>query len=146
VVSRGQWGAEWLRVQEGGVYRVPALDWLLEQPENVQDTMLAIVQGVRAGGPDSWFDPTHVAMSGPVAHLHEARDKHDQTLYRLFLLWQRDERRVVFIDGRTKPNNTALHPSEYETIAALTEHVYDDQPFMTVDEAVERLRRAKRND
>jgi hypothetical protein len=77
---------------------VPALDWLLKQPRNVQDTLLAIVQGVRASGPDSWFDQTHIPMSGPVAHLHEARDKLDQTLYRLFLLWQRDERRVVFID------------------------------------------------
>jgi hypothetical protein len=38
-----------------------------------------------------------------------------------------------------------LHSSEYEAIAALAEHAHDDRPFMTVDEAVERLRAAGRD-
>ena len=59
-------------------------------------------------------------MHGSCAHLHEARDKHAQMLYRLYLLWQRNDNRVVIIDGGAKPNSTALPDSFYEDLAALS--------------------------
>lgn len=40
-------------------------------------------------------------------------------LYRLYLLWQRERRRVVIIDGGAKLNSTALPDSFYDELAAL---------------------------
>lgn len=40
-----------------------------------------------------------------------------QTLYRLYLLRQRERRRVVIIDGGAKPNSTALPDSFYDDLA-----------------------------
>jgi hypothetical protein len=76
-------------------------------------------------------------MSGVCADLHEARDRHDQTLYRLYLKWQRAERRVVVIDGAAKPNNTTLPAAFYEALerlAATTE--VDPPPFATTDDVL----------
>jgi hypothetical protein len=58
-------------------------------------------------------------MRGSCAHLHEARDRHGQLLYRLYLYWDRSERRVVVLDGGAKPNSTALPESFYADLAAL---------------------------
>lgn len=104
-----QWGREWLVVERDGIREVPGFEFLVNLPPNVRETLLAITDAVRTTGPDSWRDPnTHKAMRGGLDKVHEARDKHGDTLYRLFLRWQRDERRVVVLDGRVKPNNTAI--------------------------------------
>ncbi len=58
-------------------------------------------------------------MKGDLANLHEVRDKQGETLYRLFVLWQRKEGRVVIIDGRKKPNKTTLSEREYEAVKSL---------------------------
>jgi hypothetical protein len=129
------WSIEWLCLPAGGQRRVPALEWLIEQPKSARDQLLAIVHSVCTVGPDQWLDRTsHAAMRPPIAHLHEARDRHDQTLYRLFLLWQREERRVIIIDGRSKPNQTALDDAEYEAVAELAAHVEGASPFATADD------------
>ncbi len=74
-------------------------------------------------------------MHGSCAHLHEARDRHGQTLYRLYLLWQRERRRVVIIDGGAKPNSTALPDSFYDELAALAATADDDPaPFAVADD------------
>jgi hypothetical protein len=81
--------------------------------------LLAIVDAVRTTGPDQWRDTnSHDSMHGSCEHLHEARDKHGQMLYRLYLLWQRNHKRVVIIDGGVKPNSTALPDSFYDDLAA----------------------------
>jgi hypothetical protein len=89
-----------------------------------------------AVGPDQWKDTSsHAPMRGDLAHLHEARDRHGQTLYRLYLYWQRTERRVVLLDGRTKPNQTALTDAEYEAVRKLSELADRDPPaFAVVDD------------
>lgn len=117
-----KWEREWLVVEEGGERTIPGFEFLMDLPANVRQTLLAITEAVRTTGPDSWRDPnTHKAMRGDVDKVHEARDKHGETLYRLFLRWQRDARRVVVLDGRVKPINTAIATAEYSKIEQLAE-------------------------
>lgn len=130
------WGIEWLVVVEKGERHVPAFEFLLLQPASARVQLLAIVDAVRTTGPDRWRDTTsHDSMQGPCAQLHEARDRHGETLYRLYLRWQRNERRVVVIDGGAKPNATALPEGFYDHVAALGATA--DQvpsPFATADD------------
>jgi hypothetical protein len=67
-------------------------------------------------------------MKGDLADLHEARDKHGETLYRLFLKWQRNEQRVVLLDGRTKQNQTALSKDDYAEIRRIADLLENDPP------------------
>lgn len=77
-------------------------------------------------------------MKGDLADLHEVRDKQGEMLYRLFVVWQRKERRVVIIDGRTKANRTKLGEGEYEAIARLAARVDEDPPpFASVDDFIQ---------
>lgn len=74
-------------------------------------------------------------MRGACAQLHEARDRHGEMLYRLYLRWQRNERQVVVIDGGAKPNATALPESFYDDLAALGAIAdQDTSPFATADD------------
>ncbi len=129
------WNVEWLVKRNGGVRSVPAFDFLLDQSPAVRIQLLAIVDAVRTTGPDRWKDTSsHDSMHGSCAHLHEARDKHGQTLYRLYLLWQRSHKRVVIIDGGSKPNSTTLPDSFYDNLAALAATADEDPaPFAAAD-------------
>jgi hypothetical protein len=135
---------EWLVLEEGGKRKVPAFDWLVDLPLNIRTQLLGIVTAVQTTGPDRWFDSnTHTAMQGDLEHVHEARDRHDQTLYRLYLRWHRDEQRVVVLDGRSKANSTTITEEEYAKVAELG-HLADKGPsrFATADDfAVARLER-----
>jgi len=74
-------------------------------------------------------------MRGACEHLHEARDRHGQTLYRLYLLWQRGEKRVVIVDGAAKPNSTVLPNSFYDELATLAATAgKDPAPFAAADD------------
>jgi hypothetical protein len=56
-------------------------------------------------------------------------------LYRLYLLWQRERRRVVILDGGAKPNSSAIPDSFYEGLAALAATANDDPaPFAVADD------------
>jgi hypothetical protein len=136
-----QWGVEWLVKVDDGDRSIPGLTYLREQPPAVRRQLLAILEAVRTTGPDQWRDTTsHDSMSGVCADLHEARDRHDQTLNRLNLKWQRDERRVVIIDGAAKPNNTTLPAAFYEALAGLAATTaMDPPPFATTDDALRLL-------
>lgn len=115
---------------------MPAFEFLLLQPAPVRIQLLAIVDAVRTTGPDRWRDTTsHDSMHGTCAQLHEARDRHGQTLYRLYLRWQRDQQRVVVIDGGAKPNTTTLPDSFYADLAALGGSAdQDPSPFAVADD------------
>lgn len=117
-----QWDREWLVVEEGGERGIPGFEFLMGLPPNISQTLLAITDAVRMTGPDRWKDPnTHKPMRGDIHKVHEARDKHGETLYRLFLRWQRTDNRVVVLDGRSKPNRTAISAAEYSKIEQLAE-------------------------
>lgn len=133
-----QWDVEWLVVVEGGTRTIPALVFLRAQPASVRRQLLAILDAVRTTGPDQWRDTTsHDSMSGACADLHEARDRHDQTLYRLYLRWQRQERRVIVLTGVSKPNSTALPDSFYDELAALAATTQSEPPpFASVDDVL----------
>jgi len=61
-----------------------------------------------------------------------------ETLYRLFVLWQRKERRVVIVDGRAKANKTKLSDAEYEAACALAAKISDDPPpFASADDFIQ---------
>ncbi len=130
------WNVEWLAKRDSGVRSVPAFDFLLDQPPAVRMQLLGIVDAVRTTGPDRWRDTnSHDSMRGSCEHLHEARDKHGQTLYRLYLLWQRNDKRIVIIDGGAKPNSTALPDSFYDDLAALAATANGDPaPFAVADD------------
>jgi hypothetical protein len=56
-------------------------------------------------------------------------------LYRLYLLWQRNDKRVVIIDGGAMPNSTALPDSFYDDLAALAATANEDPaPFAVADD------------
>jgi hypothetical protein len=131
-----RWSVEWLVKTGGGARSVPAFEFLREQPSAVRMQLLAIVDAVRTVGPDQWKDRiSHDSMHGSCAHLHEARDRHGQMLYRLYLLWQRERRRVVIIDGGAKPNSTALPDSFYDELAALAATAENSPaPFAVADD------------
>lgn len=130
------WSIEWLVRTDGGGRAVPAFSFLLSQPAAARIQLLAIVDAVRTTGPDRWKDTTsHDSMHGVCAQLHEARDRHGQQLYRLYLRWQREHRRVVIVDGGTKPKSTTLPESFYENLAAFAATADLDPPtFATADD------------
>jgi hypothetical protein len=130
------WGVEWLVKTDRGKRSVLAFEFLLAQPPAVRVQLLAIVDAVRSTGPDQWRDTSsHDSMHGACEHLHEARDRHGQMLYRLYLLWQRHEKRVVIVDGAAKPNSTALPDSFYDELAALAATANETAaPFAVADD------------
>ncbi len=134
------WGVEWLVTTEDAGRNVPAFDFLLRQPPAVRTQLLAIVDAVRSTGPDQWKDTSsHDSMHGTCGHLHEARDRHGQMLYRLYLLWQRHEKRVVIVNGAAKPNSTMLPDSFYDDLAVLAATAGEDPaPFAVADDFVRR--------
>jgi hypothetical protein len=134
-----RWKIEWLLDQSRDPASIPAYRFLKALPVNVRIQLLAILEAVQTTGPDQWADRhSHCPMKGDLAELHEVRDKQGETLYRLFVLWQRKERRVVIIDGREKANKTKLSAGEYEAVAALAAKIADDPPpFASVDDFIQ---------
>ncbi len=115
-----RWKVEWLVDRSQDPVSILAYRFLKALPVNVRIQLLAILEAVKTTGPDQWADRhSHCPMKGDLADLHEVRDKQGETLYRLFVLWQRKERRVVIIDGREKANKTKLSDREYAAVAAL---------------------------
>jgi hypothetical protein len=141
------WAAEWLVRTDSGTRAIPAFSFLLDQPVAVRVQLLAIVDSVRSTGPDRWRDTTsHDSMRGACAQLHEARDRHGQMLYRLYLRWQRDARRVVITDGGVKPNATALPDAFYADLAAFASTIDNDPPPFAVADDFARLALNARSD
>ncbi len=130
---------EWLLDRSEDPVSIPAYRFLKGLPVNVRIQLLAILEAVQTTGPDQWADRhSHCPMKGDLADLHEVRDKQGETLYRLFVLWQRKERRVVIIDGREKANKKKLSTGEYEAVAALAAKIADDPPpFASVDDFIQ---------
>lgn len=139
-----EWRTEWLVVVEGGQRRIPAFEFLTELAENPDEApvvtrLMQILEAVKlTGGPHRWLDTdSHDKMEGTLDDLHEARDRLDQTLYRLYLRWDRDTMVVWVLDGRTKPNRTALPQTEYDKIRELadkTHHGKKPPPAATADD------------
>jgi hypothetical protein len=134
-----RWKTEWLVDRREGGASIPAYRFLKTLPANARIQLLAILAAVQTTGPDQWADRhSHSPMKGDLADLHEIRDKQGGTLYRLFVLWQRKERRVIVIDGRVKANKTKLSEAEYEAVRALAAKVRDDPPpFASVDDFIQ---------
>jgi phage-related protein len=132
------WTVEWLLDQNQDPPSISAYRFLRDLPVNVRIQLLAILDAVRTTGPDRWADRhSHCPMKGDLADLHEVRDKQGEDLYRLFVLWQREERRVVIIDGRKKANKTKLSDSEYEAVRTLAASAgKDPPPFASVDDFI----------
>jgi len=134
-----RWKVEWLVDRSEEPASIPAYRFLKSLPVNVRVQLLAILEAVTTTSPDRWADRhSHCPMKGDLASLHEVRDKQGETLYRLFVLWQRQERRVVVIDGREKPNKTTLSDSEYEAVSALAAKIAEDPPpFASTDDFIQ---------
>jgi hypothetical protein len=134
-----RWKVEWLLDRDQDPPVIPAYRFLKSLPINVRIQMLAILEAVQTTGPDQWADRhSHCPMKGDLADLHEVRDKQGKVLYRLFVAWQRKERRVVIIDGRMKANRTKLGDREYEAVAALAARIDEDPPpFASVDDFIQ---------
>jgi len=134
-----RWKIEWLLDRQRDPPTIPAYGFLKNLPANVRVQLLAILEAVKTTGPDQWADRhSHCPMKGELADLHEVRDKQGEVLYRLFVVWQRRERRVVIIDGRMKANKTKLGQGEYEAVAALAAKIDEDPPpFASVDDFIQ---------
>ena len=132
------WKVEWLLGGSEDPPSIPAYRFLRDLPVNVRIQLLAILAAVRTTGPDQWADRhSHCPMKGDLADLHEVRDKQGETLYRLFVLWQRGERRVVIVDGRQKANGTKLSNADYEAVGTLAAMAGGDPPpFASVDDFI----------
>lgn len=132
------WTVEWLLDSSESAPSIPAYRFLRAIPVNVRLQLLAILDAVRTTGPDQWADRhTHCPMKGELDNLHEVRDKQGQNLYRLFVLWQRDEHRVVIVDGRQKENRTKLSDGDYASVAQLAATATENPPpFASVDDFI----------
>jgi hypothetical protein len=136
-----EWAVEWLLDRRKDPPSIPAYRFLKAVPVNVRIQLLAILDAVRTTGPDQWTDRhSHCPMKGDLDDLHEVRDRQGETLYRLFVAWQRNERRVVIIDGRRKRNRTRLSDAEYDAVGTLAARIADDPPpFASVDDFIRRI-------
>jgi len=134
-----RWRIEWLVDRRREPISIPAYRFLKSLPLNVRVQLLAILEAVRTVGPDQWRDRhSHCPMKGDLANLHEVRDKQGEMLYRLFVLWQREERRVVVVDGRRKPNKAAISEQDYKAVASLAATAAaDPPPFASVDDFIQ---------
>jgi hypothetical protein len=133
------WRVEYLAVTEGGKKRVLGLEFLRGIEAGPRTYLMQILEAVKqSGGPQYWHDTnSHDKMEGELDDLHEARDKHGQTLYRLYLKWDSSAGVVWVLDGRTKLNNTALPKAEYDKIRALADTVISGSAVgATVEELV----------
>jgi 1,2-phenylacetyl-CoA epoxidase catalytic subunit len=141
MASPRKWSTEWLLVVAGGERRIPAFTFLQDLPGTSRTLLLQVVEAVKGvGGPDQWRDAhLHARMKGDLADLHEARDKQGDTLYRLFLRWDRDVGRVWIIDGRSKPNNTVLSDADYGEIRAQADLTMDDPPPLATTDDITRI-------
>ena len=132
------WKPEWYRDPKTGA--IPALAFLADVPTKVRVNLLAIRDAVRySGGPERWQDPdTHALMRGDLDFMYEARDRHDQTLYRLYLIWDRATSDLVMVDGKSKRNATAIPDSEYADLAQLGRDILqaDPRPYAVVDDVI----------
>ena len=112
---RVAWKTEWLVVQAEGVRKIPAIEFLRDIESAPRTQLLQILEAVKCVGPHRWRDThSHDKMEGELDDLHEVRDRHGETLYRLYLKWVLDASTVWVLDGRTKPNGTKLPTVEYE--------------------------------
>jgi hypothetical protein len=119
-VSR--WKREWLVVTDAGKRTVPGFAFLIGLPDNVRIQLLGNLEAVKTVGPDRWKDrKVHKPLKGDADRVHQVGDKHGETLYRLWVRWQRDDKRVVVLDGRIKRNDTALPDAEYEEAQRLAD-------------------------
>lgn len=129
---------EWYQDAQTGA--IPALDFLFDVPEKVRVNLLAIRDAVRfSGGPERWQDTnTHALMRGDLSFMYEVRDRQDQTLYRLYLIWDRATADIVMVDGKSKPNDTAISQRQYDTLAELGQRILatDPRPYATVDDVI----------
>jgi hypothetical protein len=134
-----RWKIEWLVDRSRDPVSIPAYRFLKSLPLNVRVQLLAILEAVRTVGPDQWRDRhSHCPMKGDLDNLHEVRDRQGEMLYRLFVLWQRKERRVVVVDGRKKPNRTVISERDYKAVASLVAAVATDPPpFASVDDFIQ---------
>jgi hypothetical protein len=132
------WNVEWLLDETVDPSSIRGYRFLKSLPLNVRVQLLAILDAVRTTGPDQWADRhSHCPMKGDLAGLHEIRDKQGDALYRLFVLWQREKRRVVILDGREKKNRTKLSHAEYEAIRVLAESAKQSPPpFASADDFI----------
>jgi len=118
------------------------MQFLLGIDEAPRLRLLQIFEAVKAtGGPHRWQDvQSHAKMEDELDDVHEARDRHDQTLYRLYLKWVAETSTVWVLDGRTKPNGTKLPDAEYVKIKALAALVDTDPlPAATVDDMAQTI-------
>lgn len=128
-----RWG--YVFFEENG--NAPARDWLLDQPARVRKMMLDTLDYIlaaqtppRAFLPNRWAsmkDLPGIDMSS----YHEARDKDDITLYRLFCRFDSSAQSstlgapvLVILDGRTKPVGTKLALAEYQAVKNLWPRYY----------------------
>ena len=133
----GAWKVAWLVVEADGKRTIPAFEYLRALDSSPRVRLLQILEAVRiSGGPHRWRDTqSHDKMEGELDDLHEARDRHDQTLYRLYLKWISETSTVWVLDGRIKPNGTKIPDGEYEKIRELANLVAaDPPPIATVDD------------
>ena len=126
------WETEYYVEEDGNI---PAIAFLGSVPAAVRKELIATKYSVEmAGGPVQFgnFEERHKAMWGVCDGLHEARDRHAQTLYRLYLLWFASERRVVVLDGAVKSNATTLPNSVYDRLATIRDRILEssqERPF-----------------
>jgi mRNA-degrading endonuclease RelE of RelBE toxin-antitoxin system len=134
-----RWKIEWLVDRSREPVSIPAYRFLKSLPLNVRVQLLATLEAVRTVGPDQWRDRhSHCPMKGGLDNLHEVRDKQGEMLYRLFVLWQQEERRVVVVDGRKKPNKTVLSEQDFEAVASLAATAASDPPpLASVDDFIQ---------
>jgi hypothetical protein len=136
-----EWIPVWYRDPSSGA--IPALEFLRDVPMPVRENLLAIREAVRfSGGPHRWRDTTtHALMHGDLDFMYEARDRHGQRLYRLFMVWDRATGDLILVDGLSKENGSSIPQRDYDALAETGRVILASvpKPYATVDHLAVRL-------
>ncbi len=130
------WRTQWYVDANGDV---PGIDFLIDLPHAVRVELTATLIAVQMAGSPTTFgnsEDRHRSMHGTCAGLHEARDRHRKMLYRLYLRWFPDLRRVVVLGGASKPNATKLPDSFYDELATAAARVDEEAASIATLEQV----------
>lgn len=113
---------------------VPALDFLMSIPDNALAEIMATLDAVAEGPPPRFRGGLrYMAMRGDLAHFHEVRTKHQNQLYRVFVL--EDAKApglpgpsLALIQGAVKDNETAFSTTFYKDVKTLGDEYLDSVP------------------
>ncbi len=134
-----EWKIVFYRMAQG---QTPALQWLTALPRERREQLLGWAEAIRTWQPGPYAFPPGLMwqpMHDDAAGCFEIREEHNKVRYRLFCVIDRKAMDsglthpvVCFLDGATKPIDTALDPATYKRLGAMRKEYMATDPRRVV--------------